>query len=75
LRQRRHDLLAIFGALLLEHIPADAMADLLIEHGEGGTEGPGGGLARLLDQGTNLFEEFTQFHAGLKVPGFRHAAS
>jgi len=58
----------------IEHIPTDPMADLPVEHGEGGTKGPGGGLARLLDEGTKLFEEFTRLRAGLKVPGFGHPA-
>jgi hypothetical protein len=63
-RQCRQNLFAVLGPLLLQHVRADSGADAPVEQHEGRVDGPGGGLAGLLDQGTKIRQQVGRHRDG-----------
>jgi len=56
-RQHRHNLLAIFGALLLQHFFLNTLADVPVEHRKCGVSRLRHMLARSVDQATQFGEQ------------------
>jgi hypothetical protein len=63
---------AIFRSLLVEHITPNPLANLPIEQGDRGIDGPSRSCPRLLDEGPDVFEQIARLRGGRKSPGFWH---